>query len=127
MKIYKIDDPIYMIPLFICVGKLEEFKKFLLKKYNVESSLGKVAGYFLNLEHDSGINHNVIWLPCYIKNNIYDNMALIHECLHAAMSTMGITNVPVTSENYEALAYLQGFYYAKFLELINKVKKRKKK
>jgi hypothetical protein len=40
---------------------------------------------------------------------------------------MGLVNVPVTPENNEATAYLQGFYYSQFLNKLNKTKKGKMK
>ena len=126
-KIYRVDDPIYNIPLFICIGKLNEYRDFLFKKYKVQPELKPSGGYFLNVTNGNGISHNTIWLPCYKKNNIEDNTSLIHECLHASMHTMGLVNVPVTPENNEATAYLQGFYYSQFLNKLNKTKKGKMK
>lgn len=119
-KIYRVDDKVYGVSIFLCIGTLEEYKAFLLRKFNVELKTNISAGKYHALEHSStGCQAHAIWMPEY-DDCIPDNTTLSHECLHAAIGTLSFHGVGFSKDNDEALTYLHAFYYSQFLNKLNK-------
>lgn len=126
-KVYKIDDPVYDIPIYFFIGTLSDCGNFIFQKFKVtvnidEDSLGRFFS-FSNPKNRRRVH--VIWLPKYIRD-IDSHTALSHECLHAAVETLSNRGVPINRDGDEALAYLHEFYYSAFLKKLERKGKKKK-
>ena len=97
-KIHRVDDRVYGVSIYLCIGTLEEYKAFLLRKFKVKLKTSISAGKYHALEHSSYGQAHTIWMPKY-KHCIFDNVTLSHECLHSAIGTLAFHGVKIDQDN----------------------------
>lgn len=114
----------------LLIGSHEEEREYLLKYHNCKDDLeddpnhGAVF-YDICEKGTQAKTHSFIWMPKFIFS-IEDYKSLMHECVHAAYSLCGSCNLPVTPDNNENLAYISSYLFARFLDKLTKLDKKKK-
>jgi len=100
MKIVHVEEPIYNTKVTICQCPLSDFNAYIKKNFKTDLSSKPAAGHFYATAHDkTGIEHLFVWF------SKYEEMTLLHECLHCAVWAMESRGVEITSDNDEAFVY----------------------
>jgi hypothetical protein len=80
----------------------EKYAKWLVETDQVVEDAHTYAG-MCHWMRFGGYDHQVIYLSAF------DNLTIVHECLHAAFQLLETHGIEVTPYNHEILAYLQGY------------------
>jgi len=119
-KLYKVNDSMYCIEVLLFIGTYKESEAYLKRGYGIGMGTQEFySGCSMYLQDiKTKLAFNYIWMPEFTWT-INNYVTLSHECLHCAMNTMKLCNIPVAHDNHESLAYLHGFYFG---ELMNELK-----
>lgn len=121
LKIIKIHEKMYGIPLRLIIAPWEEYKTHIKKTYGFTESEQRFFGgmSYLVTSENKGEAEGIIWMPSF-DNSMDSISTLAHECLHIAIRVLDKMGVITNIDNQEPLCYLQQYYFKAALEKMQK-------
>jgi len=123
---FKVNDPIYNVPLIFIVGDKEYYKKHMKNKldcdYEESQSMGGET--ILIVDEKEGSANTIVWIP-RLNFSIGNYSTIAHEVLHATFQTLNMIGVKLDYNNQEPINYYFDYLFGECLDKLIKFYRKK--
>ena len=125
---FKVNDPVYGVPLEFFIGEKSRFIDYVRSKYDLTLQRYPMSCGESIILNNHKLKHpvNLIWIETF-DWSICSYRVLIHEVIHATLDVMEIRGVEVGRGNNEAVTYYGAYLFGSILKKLEKYRPTKKR
>ena len=125
LAIVPVNVPVFKITLNVVYGSFEEFKRFMLTKFEQKITHAKANAYAMSFEHNGTTWNFINITSCEWTAQDYGTIAHeLHHATHFSLENMGVTYGTAGEEVY---AYMQGHLMELVIRAFAMLRKKRKK